>query len=205
MGKPSKRRADKAAARRKAKHKAALEDLPQVRLPALPPDAPTYECLMPRALFEIGLGNVVVARELAAGKIAMVTFLLDVFCLGVKDVAFGLCGVSEYRYRTRFASDGSFETLSPATARALVEGAVAYAQRFGLPPHHDYHLACRIFAGIDPRLADRVFSYGKEGKPLYISGPRDTPAKSRWVLATLERACGSDGFDYLVAAGAGLE
>ncbi len=131
----------------------------------------------------------------------MATFLLDVFCLGVKDVVFGVFATAEYRQRTRFAADGSFAALSAANARALVEGAVAYAQQFGLSPHHDYPVASRIFAGVDPRLGDRVFPYGKDGKPLYISGPRDTAAKSKRVLAALERVCGPDGYDFMVGIG----
>lgn len=200
MGKPSKRRTQKAMARRKAKHK-SLQRLPG-RFPAVPPDAPIHECLVPRSLYELGLGNVLVARELPSGLIAMVSFLLDVYCLGVKDVAYGVSGLSEYRERTCFMAGGSFETLSPATARALVEGAVAYARQFDLPSHADYEVACRIFAGVDSSAADRVFSYGKDGKPLYVAGPRDTLVKSKRVIAALERVCGLGGFDYLVAVGA---
>lgn len=74
MGKPSKRREQKAAARRKAKRQAAGPNLPQVPFPTVPADSPIYECLIPRSLFELGLGNVVVARELGAGRIAMATF-----------------------------------------------------------------------------------------------------------------------------------
>jgi hypothetical protein len=86
----------------------------------------------------------------------------------------------------------------------LVEGAVGYAQRFGLSPHHDYHVACRVFAGVNPGLADRAFSYGKDGKPFYVSGPRDTRAKSKRVLAALESVCGPGGFDFMVVAAAGV-
>ncbi len=206
MGKPSKRRTQKAALRRQAKAKMARSNLPRVRLPAVPPEAPVYECLMPRDLDEFGIGNIVIARELPSGEIAVIVFLVDVFCLGVKDIALGVFGLSEYHEKIRrFTAGASFATVSPATVRALVEGAVAYAHGFGLPPHQDYALACRIFAGIDPGVVDRAFSYGKDGKPFYVSGPRDTPGKSRRVLAALERACGPGGFDYLVGVEAGFE
>jgi len=206
MGKPSKRRTQKAVLRRKAKSKMARSNLPRVRLPAVPPEAPVYECLLPRDLDEFGIGNAVIARELPSGEIAIVVFLVDIFCLGVKDIALGVFGVSEYHEKLRrFNASASFEKVSPATVRALVEGAVEYADRFGLPPHQDYDLACRIFAGIDPALADRAFAYGKDGKPFYVSGPRDTPGKTRRVLAALERACGPGEFDYMVRIGVGFE
>src|SRR5436305_4998857 len=169
MGTPSKLRVQKAALRRKTKSKMSRSNLPRVRLPAVPPEAPVYECLIPRDLDEFGIGNVAIARELPSGEIAIVVFLVDVFCLGVKDVALGVFGVSEYHEKIRrFTASASVATVSAATVRALVEGAVAYAHRFGLSPHQDYDLACRIFAGIDPGLADRAFSYGKDGKPFYV-------------------------------------
>jgi hypothetical protein len=203
MGKPSKRRALKAALRKTAKRKAAVRSLPRGRFPPVPPEAPTYECLIPRVLYEYGIGNIVLARELPSGKIATVVFLLDVFCLGVKDVVLGVFGLSEYRERIhRLTADFSYEAVSPATVHSLVEGAVAYARRFGFPPHPDYEAACGIFAGIAPLQADRSFPYGKDGKPFYVSGPRDTLAKSRRVIAMLENACGPGEFDFMVNFGA---
>jgi hypothetical protein len=201
MGKPSKRRAQKAVERRKAKRKAGLSIRQHSGFPPIPPAAPIYECLVFRNLFDLGIGQVVIARELSMGQIAVVIFLLDVYCLGAKDVMFGVFSVLEYREKTRFTADGSFEPIAAQAARNLVEGAVEYAQRCGLSPHPDYRVANRIFAGIDSASPDRPFSYGKDGKPFYVSGPRDTPAKSRRIVAALDRACGPGGFDYLIMLG----
>ena len=203
MGKPSKRRAQKAVERRRAKRKAGLPILLHAGFPLISPAAPIYEGLVLRNLFEFGIGQVVIARELSMGQIAVVIFLLDVYCLGAKDVMFGVFSAAEYREKTRFTADGSFEPIAAQAARNLVEGAVEYAQRCGLAPHHDYRVASRIFAGIDSASPDRQFSYGKDGKPFYVSGPRDTPAKSRRIVAALERACGPGGFHYLVMLGTG--
>jgi len=198
MGKPSKRREQKALAHQKAKRRAAPPLRSPLRLPSIPADAPVYECQIPKNLFKDGMGNVMIARELPSGELAMAMCLLDVFCLGVKDLACGVVEVPVYHRRTHFTTDGSYEAISPANLRALVEGAVEYARQLGLPPHPDYPNACRIFAGIDPLLADRVFTYGSDGKPLYISGPHDTKARSRQILAALERACGPGGFDFML-------
>jgi hypothetical protein len=201
MGKPSKRRAQKAVERRKAKRKAGLSIRQHSGFPPIPPAAPIYECLVFGNLFDLGIGQVVIARELSMGQIAVVIFLLDVYCLGAKDVMFGVFSAAEYREKTRFTADGSFEPIAAQSARNLVEGAVEYAQRCGLAPHPDYRIANRIFAGIDSASSDHPFSYGKDGKPFYVSGPRDTPAKSRRIVAALERACGPGGFDYLIMLG----
>ena len=43
-----------------------------------------------------------------------------------------------------------------------------------------------------------TITFGKDGKPLYISGPYDDP---RPVIRTLERTAGRGNFEFLAAAG----
>ena len=59
---------------------------------------PIYECLVPDGLFEIGLGNVIVSRKAPKGNIAVSAFVVDVFCLGVKNAFFRI--LSEFDYDT---------------------------------------------------------------------------------------------------------
>jgi hypothetical protein len=47
--------------------------------------------------------------------------------------------------------------------------------------------------------------FGKDGKPFFMSGPYDTPARCRRIIDTLTRRCGPEGFHYTVAVGAPLE
>jgi hypothetical protein len=46
---------------------------------------PIHECLIPDNLFDSGLGELVVTRRIPNGDIAMSAFVIDVFCLGVKE------------------------------------------------------------------------------------------------------------------------
>jgi hypothetical protein len=113
------------------------------------------------ALLKDGFGQVIVARFKLSGDVEAGLFLVDIYCLGIKD-AF-LLKVSELEYETRILAGmaetgGGKESLSPACARKLVEGAVQYAQALGLAPHPDYKKACRVFGGIRPEECDRVFT-----------------------------------------------
>ncbi|MCD4652908.1 hypothetical protein K8T06_03130, partial [bacterium] len=56
---------------------------------------PVHECLVQNSLFEIGLGNVVVTRLTSAGLIAVGAFVVDVYCLGVKNALFKVVSESE--------------------------------------------------------------------------------------------------------------
>lgn len=164
---------------------------------------PVRECLVPESLFELGIGNIVVSRTLPSGEIATAVFLLDVFCLGVKDAYFEVLSLGEYEFAVSRVEDrATLRRVLPSYARKLIEGAVQYAEGFCLRPHPDYHVAKRIFGDVDPTTCSQDFEYGREGKPFYVVGPNDTRARSRQILALLERAYGPDGFHFLVAEGA---
>jgi len=53
----------------------------------------------------------------------------------------------------------------------------------------------------DSHPRENNVSFGKEGKPLYISSPYDSEMKSKSVVNTLMRTCGSGNFDYIVGLG----
>ena len=161
--------------------------------------SPIHECLIPQELFEGGMGTVVVSRALPDGRIGASFFLLDVFCLGVKNAYFLALPREEYSYRLE--TIGFNETLTPvdpAYARKLVEETEAYARDLGFNSHPDYQVAKKIFADIDAAACPTGFTFGKDGKPFFIAGPNDTPKRVQKILDTLTKRCGPDGFHYMV-------
>jgi hypothetical protein len=155
-------------------------------------------------LFKNGFGQVVVARFKLSGDAEVGLFLADVYCLGIKDAY--LVKLPEREYETRILArmaetGGGKESLSPACARKLVEGAVQYAQGLGLAPHPDYKKACRVFGGIRSEDCDRAFTYGQDGKPLFVQSPNDSPEFVQHVMTTLTRRLRIDGFHYILEAG----
>src|SRR5688572_24860398 len=60
---------------------------------------PVHESLVPANLFEMGMGTLILSRKIGNGYIAVSTFLLDVFCLGVKDAMFTV--ITEWDYTSR--------------------------------------------------------------------------------------------------------
>ncbi len=205
MGKRNEQRRQRALARRKARRKEA-KAARQSSSPnfsgsslSLVSHYPVYECRMPTRLFEMGIGNVVFARRLPSGTISMAVFLLDVFCLGVKDALWRTVEAGKYAEMiAKLAHDGPLENIDPACARKLIEGAIEYAAQFGLRPHSDYKQAEKIFGDADAAACPLSFKYGHGGKPFYISGPNDSPARARQVASMLEQHCGPDGFEYVV-------
>jgi hypothetical protein len=153
-------------------------------------------------LFEIGCGYVVICRFKADGRCEAGFFLLDVFCLGVKDGAFE--SFSNFRdfeenLLKRIFRDGEPAPMTPAAGRKLIEDAVAYARDLGFAPGEDYKKASRVLGGITTVECGEEFVFGKDGKPFYIQGPSESPERCEWILRTLERRCGEGGYEYLIA------
>ncbi len=160
---------------------------------------PIHECLAPEELDQSGIGTVFVSRRMPDGDILMSSFLLDVYCLGVKDAFIRVASEMEYTGNLRIAARNEHhKPIDPACARKLVEGAVAYAADLGFAPHPDYRSAKNIFGDIDPDECPTEFTYGKDGKPFYIAGPNENRAKRDKIIGTLERKFGMDGFEYIL-------
>jgi hypothetical protein len=158
---------------------------------------PVYECLVPDGIFEVGIGNVCLTRKLPNGDLAVALFLVDAFCLGVKNALFKIMSQSQYAQALDHLSENeSFAPSSPECARKLVESAEAYAADIGFAPHPDYRWARKIFGDIDAGACTKEFTFGKDGKPFFMSGPNDTPAKCKQIMNTLAKRFGPSGFHF---------
>jgi hypothetical protein len=161
---------------------------------------PVLDSWITEDLWTEGLGWALLSRQLPDGSVAVAVFLVDRYCLGVKDAMAQIAG--RYTYENEVArkmrSQFTSRDVSPATVRKLVEGAVAYAADLGFRPHADYHKAKPIFGTIDPAESTEAFEFGKDGKPLFIAGPHDTPQRCRQILAVLTHSRGPGGFDYAI-------
>lgn len=161
------------------------------------------DALVTDSIFDYGSGNVVLARATLHGEVAVSAFVLDVFCLGVKEAFFAVMRRPDYGMRLKpmlvKAFSGVWQEMSPEALRKLVDGAVEYAQGLGFEPPEEYHLAARLFGDIDPSKCEEAFTYGREGRPCYIQGPSDDEEMVYRVLRQLREKCGEEGFDYYVA------
>jgi hypothetical protein len=193
---------ERKAAKRKAKH----HELTRQKSAGLPErlaaaaQYPILHCWVTDDLWEQGLGYVCLSRQLPNGHVAFAVFLVDRYCLGVKDAMMEIVPRATYDRRIMgdMLSRFSAKNMAPAAARKLVEGAVEYARTLGLQPHPDYARARPIFGDIDPAESTEQFEYGKDGKPFFVAGPHDGPARCRQILNALVQSCGVDGFHYMI-------
>jgi len=160
-----------------------------------PPGWPDVDAADPEAL---GLVSVLVTRHERYGRVRLCGWLVDVYCLGVKDVVGPR--VTDERRAADFS--GSFFAAYQARpleaplelAQHLVFGAVEYARGLGFEP-------ARGFAATTDQLGSwagpSAIGFGRDGKPFFVQGPHDDADA---VLPALERSVGRGNFTFLVQA-----
>ena len=146
--------------------------------------APVMECLMTDSLINSGLGYVVIARRCSAGEILISNFLVDRYCLGVKNCFATFISPSKYTEMVEGMKDRGLgpRRIDATSARRLVEDAVEFAASFDFKPHSDYRSAKCIFGDIDASAGQQLVEMGKDGKPFYISGPFESESDSFEIL-----------------------
>jgi tetratricopeptide (TPR) repeat protein len=159
---------------------------------------PIRDCLMSEELFENGIGHMILSRRTITGDLAVATFLIDTFCLGVKDVLYSIMSPEDSRELISVIEDHEdLVSIGPPCFRKLIEDSIEYAKSNGISPHEDYKDASKIFGDIKAEDCSEVFEFGYEGKPLYVVGPNDSPQKQKKILNALTKAHGEGGFDYV--------
>lgn len=149
---------------------------------------PVVACLVPDDLWDTGMGTVAIARKMPDGELAVAGFLLDVFCLGVKDAFWRITPPEGFReVRESIEREQSQREVSPEYFAKLVYQTADYGQSLGFPPPHDFRHAQRLLAGIDPSECKEEFKFGHNGRPLFIAGPYDSPGRIQMISDRVAR------------------
>lgn len=154
---------------------------------------PIQHCYLSERLFEDGIGTLVLARGVSSSYVAFGSFLIDVLCLGVKNVMFEPVDDDTFEfYMDRTNASTPLIAVDPCYARKLLRDLTAWSHMLGFAPHRDFAVVERLFGEVRAEASDAVFKFGREGKPLYIPGPTDTPALIRQRSEQLQKHGASD-------------
>lgn len=148
----------------------------------------------------------IVARFKSGGRrVEAGIFLVDVQCLGVKLAVYEDTTEEDFRRRILDHYSESFPMVSadPCCGRKLIEQAIAYASALGFGPHPDFKKAARVFGGLRVDECPQRFVFGRDGKPFYIRGPRETEEQAKRIVQHLAMRLGEGNFHYLVRLGDG--
>lgn len=205
MKKGDKRKQQKALKRRTerktARSRAAMSGprlSPHVRLAR---SYPLEGCWAMEGWGKNGLAVVAVARRQPDGLIVFGNYLVDTYCLGLKNTYYD-ADVPRGRFLAqvlpRLFPQGAPVPISADVAHEIIYGGIEYAAQLGFRPQRDFAQTQFILDPPDMHPRTGAVEFGYQGKPFYVSGPYDNVAA---IQRQLTRALGPDGFHFMIGAG----
>src|SRR3569832_1383038 len=132
---------------------------------------PVHECKVLKDWEETGISPVYVSRKITDTSYVFISYLVDFWCLGVKDTMLKF-GISQTDLKYLYSQSDDLETIPYQDARSLILGAIDFAKAIDIAPDPSWQGIPSSF--IESHLTyEKKFSFGQEGKPFYISGPHD--------------------------------
>ena len=164
---------------------------------------PFYECWISATWQkdDPGLVEIVVARQQPDGALCFGTYLVDKFCLGLKNT-FARAGVSRTRYHDEVPGKIFREIESVPCpvelAHQMIYASIEYAAQFGFTPEKDYALTQYLLAPRGELEEPYDLTFGSHGKPFYIAGPYDN---ATLIVKQLEKTAGPGNYHYVMPIG----
>lgn len=159
---------------------------------------PIGPCFATSEELDTGMFQIVVTREQPSGKYILAIYLIDPWCLGLKNTdASPNREWEEVEEMVRGMGERESSSLVEVTypwVHAMVYGGIEYARSLGFEPHKDFQLSRYV---LEPETADidtPEITFGKDGKPMFIAGPYDDSVR---IMRILDRTVGSGNYDYM--------
>lgn len=145
---------------------------------------PLVECLIRKDWEDDGLATIlIIRRHLETGKFLFCMFMIDTFCLGLKDVFYNLDMDADDIKKLIDSHPYEMKNNDYQHCRSLILGGIDFAGKFGFEPHSDWEKAKNFIEADKPYSKGHTF--GRKGKPFYIDGPFDDVDK---IMKILDRA-----------------
>jgi hypothetical protein len=143
-----------------------------------------------------GLGLVVIARTARYNQITVCSYLLDIWCLGVKDT---IPPRTVERIKFQEVAEALFhpfpgkpQEVPLEVAQGMIFSACEYAEDLGFQPHKDFSKSRSHIGTWDGTIR---IECGRDGKPFYVNGPYDNPTR---IMETLKKSRGEGNFDFMI-------
>jgi hypothetical protein len=160
-----------------------------------------FECLVSNSWESDGIANVVIARKHTNGNVTFAVYLVDLYCLGVKDTMY-IFNIGEYEYREKlkpFNEMSTFTEIDYNLAHNIIFAAIEFAGDFGFNPHKTFTSVTQYMLEEDTDEIDIIdIVCGLDGKPAYFKGADDSQATVNRILKQLEQTAGKGNYDFVI-------
>jgi hypothetical protein len=162
---------------------------------------PLLECLISSSWRDDnpGLVQIIIARQNPdTSAIYSGVYLVDKLCLGLKNTMVNTSSSVE-RYRRdvveRISSRMQMVSCDLELAQQMIYASIEYAAQFGFVPQRDFNQSQHLLTPRGELPEPYKIDFGRDGKPLYISGPNDNPQQ---IVKQLQMTAGEGNFNFVM-------
>ncbi len=147
-----------------------------------------------------GLTRIVLSRQQPNGGIVFGAYMIDMFCLGLKNT---FCNADFTSAQLREATEGVMSGAEPIEcpvelAHQIIYQAIDYAAKFGFKPQKDFKWSQYVLERRGKLPESYNLTFGKDGKPFFIAGPYDNVDA---IIAKLRHHVGEGNYHYMLPIG----
>lgn len=152
---------------------------------------------------ESGMAHVIVSRLRPSGNLVMAAFLVDTFCLGVKDAGYheNITSSDFEEYLNNYRKGMGLEEISYNEAHNIIYGAMAFAEEGGIKPAKEFDPAGYILEEDTEDIPLIEYDFGKNGKHFLVVNP---DRKEMPYYHILKKNLGDD-FEFVMPYGEDVE
>jgi hypothetical protein len=155
------------------------------------------DCYITKDWDKLGMANILVVRNHTNGNKTVGLFLVDTFCLGLKDTyyVFNIPDSELREILDQFRNEGGNEAEMIKADYTLVHniiyGAIDFAAEYGFTPFKDFNLTRYILEEDDENVELMEIGFGQDGKPAIFVGKERHPAN---IIAQLDKTAGKGNY-----------
>jgi len=151
-------------------------------------------CYVSDDMTECGEGHVIVTRRHTGGRISAAIYLVDTYCLGVKDSFFRL-RLEEDELEDMLSQEPSIRECSYEEAHNWVYGAIAWAEEAGIEPDKSFAVTKYMLKEDTDDVPLIEYEFGRDGKHLLMAN--NNLEASRY-LPLLKKNLGEGNFAFTI-------
>ena len=152
-------------------------------------------CYVSDDIERAGEGHVIVSRKHTGGRVSMAVYLVDIWCVGVKDTFFRL-RLEDYEFKDMIDTYRlGLRECSYDEAHNWIYGAIAFAEEAGIEPDKSFKITQYMLEEDDENIPLIEYKYGKDGKHTLVT---HTHLEASQYLPLVEKNLGEGNFDYIL-------
>jgi hypothetical protein len=151
-------------------------------------------CYVSEDMTDCGEGHVIITRRHTGGRISVAMYLVDTYCLGVKDTFFKL-RLEDYELENMLDRIPNIRECSYEEAHSWVYGAIAWAEEAGIEPDKSFAVTKYMLEEDNDGIPLIEYEFGRDGKHLLVAN--NNLEASRY-LPLLKKNLGEGNFEFTI-------